>query len=322
MLQLSRRSLLATTVAVGSLIALAGPSGAATVAPAATAPAAQAGVHRFGLGSFTVSAILDGQVKRPLDPAFVRNATLAEVQAALGEAGLPPDSVPISFTALLVDTGHQQVLIDTGFGNSGPAGTGHLLAGLATLGVTPAEIGTILISHFHGDHISGLRQRDGTLVFPNAQIQVPAAEWAYWTDEGEASRAPTALQANFALVRRVFDPIARQITRFTWGQEPVPGIRALDAHGHTPGHTVFELNSGGQSLLVLSDLTNVPFLFVRHPDWQVSFDLDGEQARLVRRRLLERAAAEQLLVAGYHFPFPAIGQIRREGDGYQLVPQG
>jgi glyoxylase-like metal-dependent hydrolase (beta-lactamase superfamily II) len=149
---------------------------------------------------------------------------------------------------------------------------------------------------------------------------VPEAEWAFWMDEGEMGRAPEAMKGAFQGVHRVFDPIASEVERFAGEKELVPGLTAVPAPGHTPGHTAFLLASGGERLLIWSDTTNKPELFVRNPGWQAVFDMDGGQAAATRRRLLEMAAAERLRLVGYHFPFPATGYIAEGADGFRFVP--
>jgi glyoxylase-like metal-dependent hydrolase (beta-lactamase superfamily II) len=139
-------------------------------------------------------------------------------------------------------------------------------------------------------------------------------------DDGQMSRAPEAMQAGFQNVRRVFGPMAAEVARFADGQELVPGVRALAATGHTPGHTVFLVGDGDDWLLVWSDTTNKPELFVKNPTWHAVFDMDAERAEATRLRLLDMAAAERLPIAGYHFPFPATGHIARAGAGYEYVP--
>jgi glyoxylase-like metal-dependent hydrolase (beta-lactamase superfamily II) len=178
----------------------------------------------------------------------------------------------------------------------------------------------IAISHFHPDHINGVKTKDDELVFANAEILVSAPEWAFWMDDAKMSAAPEGLKGNFLNVRRIFGNIARDVRRYEPGQEVAPGITSIAAYGHTPGHTAFAVASGNQSMLVLSDTTNHPWLFVKNPEWQGSFDMDGNMAVATRRKLLDRAAADRMLVQGYHFPFPASGHIGREGKAYNFVP--
>jgi glyoxylase-like metal-dependent hydrolase (beta-lactamase superfamily II) len=314
MTELTRRFLLA-----GSTAAVAF---AATPAFAAAPVAGKqgAGVYRHKIGRYELTALYDGTWFRVVDDKFVRNASAAEVDKALTDAFLHPRVVPTSFTTLLVNTGSKLVLIDTGTaGQLGPT-TGHMAGALAAAGVQPSQIDTILISHFHPDHINGIKDKDGKKVFVNAEIQVPAPEWAHWMDDARMNAAPEAARGGFLNVRRIFKDIANEVKRFEPGKEVAPGITSIAAHGHTPGHTAFTVSSGNQSMLVLGDTTNHPWLFARRPEWQGAFDTDGPMAVETRKRLLDRAAADKLLVQGYHFPFPASGHIVKTGSGYEVVP--
>jgi glyoxylase-like metal-dependent hydrolase (beta-lactamase superfamily II) len=313
-----RRGALATGL-IGTTAMLA-PATLMAAANGATPGGQAPGFYRLKVGGIEVVRVHDGVAVRPLDAGFVRNAELAEVQAALDAAFQPRDELIIPFTATLVRTPQHTVLIDAGLGDFAPPTAGQIRRNLAAAGFEPGAIDTVLVSHFHGDHISGLRWKDGTAAFPNATLMVPEAEWAFWMDDGQMSRAPEAMRPAFENVRRVFGPDANKIVRFGDGQEVVPGIRAMAAPGHTPGHTVFLVSEGDRQLMVWSDTTNKPELFVRHPAWQAIFDMDGEQATSTRLRLLDMAASERLEVAGFHFPFPATGHIARVGDGYDYVP--
>lgn len=288
--------------------------------PAPAASAAQPSFYRRKVGDFEVIAMHEGTVARPLDASFVRNAPFEEVQAALARAYMSTTTLPNTFTTLLVDTGRQRVLLDSGFGDSGPAGTGGTLRALAAAGIDRSSIDVVAISHFHGDHIGGLRLKDGSLTFPKAQIMVPEAEWAFWMDDSRMASAPDAMKVAFQNSRRVFGPDAAKIEQYGWGKEILPGVTALEAAGHTAGHTAFMLSSGNGRLLVASDTSNHPALFVRNPDWSAVFDMDADKARSVRRRFLDMAATERLPIAFYHAPFPAGGYIAKAGTGFEFVP--
>jgi glyoxylase-like metal-dependent hydrolase (beta-lactamase superfamily II) len=304
--------------APGAMAAEGETEGTALTKPA---PLTQApGYYRYKIGSLTVTALHDGFAMRPLDSGFVRNAPLDQVKAALAEAFLPADTVPITFTALLIDTGRQRILIDTGTGGLAGATSGQLQANLAAAGIAPDSIQAVVISHFHGDHINGLKTKDGALAFGKAEVLVPQPEWDYWMDDGTMSRAPKALEGNFQNARRVFGDMGDRVKRFEWGQEIASDLTAVAAPGHTPGHTAFHLASGTDQLLVLSDTAHLPALFVRHPDWSVVFEMDPETARESRRKLLDRAAVDRARVAGFHFPFPANGYIQRDGTNFRFVP--
>ena len=311
---ISRRSLLASSAALTATAI--SPATAAALAAGVQSP----GVYRQKVGSFEVTALYDGTWFRKIDETFVRNAGPAEVTKALTDSFLQPGIVPTSFTALLVDTGSKLVLIDTGTGGQLGPTTGHLPGALAAAGVKPEAIDTILISHFHPDHINGIKDKDGRKVFGNAEIHVPAPEWAFWMDDASMSAATEGIRPLFLNARRIFRDIAAEVKRFEPGAELAPGVSSLAAYGHTPGHSAFAVNSGSQSLLVLSDTTNHPWLFARNPQWQGVFDMDGAMAVENRRRMLDRAAADRMQVAGYHFPFPATGYVVKQGSGYDLVP--
>ena len=315
MTALTRRSLLAGSAAATAMLAVPAAHAAAPLAGKQSA-----GVYRHKIGRYELTALYDGTWYRRVDDRFVRNASAAEVDKALTDAFLFPRIVPTSFTALLVNTGSKLILVDTGTaGQLGPT-TGHMPGALAAAGVQPAQIDTILISHFHPDHINGIKDKDGKKVFANAEIQVPAPEWAHWMDDAKMNAAPEAARGGFLNVRRIFRDIAGEVTRFEPGSEVAPGITSIPAYGHTPGHTAFTVSSGNQSMLVLGDTTNHPWLFARRPEWQGAFDSDGPMAVETRKRLLDRAAADKLLVQGYHFPFPASGYIVKTATGYDVVP--
>jgi glyoxylase-like metal-dependent hydrolase (beta-lactamase superfamily II) len=255
-----------------------------------------------------------------IDEKLVRNADNADVNRALAAAFLPPDVLPVSFTVLLVNTGSKLVMIDAGTAGQLADTAGVLLANLAAAGIAPAAIDMVVISHFHPDHINGLKTKDGAKVFPNAEILVPEPEWSYWMDDGEMDKSPNRIKLYFRNARRIFSDITGEVRRFKPGAEVAPGITSIPAFGHTPGHCAFAVASSRQSMLVMSDSVRNPYLFARHPDWQPLFDMDGPLAVKTRRQMLDRAAADRMLVQGYHFPFPACGHIARNGKGYELVP--
>lgn len=310
MTSLSRRSFI-----TGSAAALALPAHAASPQASAQGP----GVYRYRLGDIQLTALYDGTWFLPIDGKFVRNATAGQVNRALADAFLPPRVLPISFTALLVNTGGKLVLIDTGTGGQITDTAGALPANLAAAGVAPSAIDIILISHFHPDHIDGLKTKDGDKVFSNAEIWVPEPEWAYWMNDAHMAGVPKSVHGYFLNARRVFGDIAKEVRQFKPGAEVAPGIVSLPAFGHTPGHTAFAIHSGNQSMLAMSDTVRNPYLFARHPDWQPLFDMDGPAAVKARRTMLDRAAADRMLVEAFHFPFPACGHIVKRALGYELV---
>jgi glyoxylase-like metal-dependent hydrolase (beta-lactamase superfamily II) len=311
---ITRRSTLIGSAAAAASLAL--PAYAAAPPAVAQGP----GVHRTKVGAFQVTALYDGTWFLPIDGKFVRNANAATVNRALADAFLPPRIMPISFTALLVNTGSKLVLIDTGTAGQVVDTAGVMLDNLKAAGVTPDQIDTIAISHFHPDHIDGIKTKDGAKVFTKAEIFVPEPEWAFWMNEANMAGQPKPVQRYFFNAKRIFGDIANEVKRFKPGTEIVPGITSIPAYGHTPGHTAFAIHSGNQSMLAMSDTVRNPYLFARYPDWQPIFDMDGALAVNTRRRMLDRAVADRMLVEAYHFPFPASGHMVRRGAGYELVP--
>jgi glyoxylase-like metal-dependent hydrolase (beta-lactamase superfamily II) len=274
--------------------------------------------YSYKIGDLTITAATDGIATRPLDAGFVTNADFADVQAALEDAFMPTEALDIPFTPVVARAGSDLVLFDTGFADNGPPSAGFLRANMAAAGIQPEDITKVVITHFHPDHIHGLKTKAGELVYPNAEVMVPATEWAFWTNDANRANVAEGRQGLFDLVAAKFGGI--EVTEYAWDQEIVTGITAIDASGHTPGHTAFAFVSGDDRMLLLADTTNHPALFVANPDWSAVFDQDADQARATRHRLLDMAASERMHVTGYHFPFPAAGHIARDGDGYRLVP--
>lgn len=284
------------------------------------------GHYRYAIGEAQVMPISDGAMSFPLPDGFVANADRAAINAALRAAFLPEDQMTIHFTPVIIRTGGKTVLIDTGNGAAAFAGSkgavGRFATNLTAAGLSPDDIDTVVISHFHGDHVNGLLGADGRPVFAKAEVLVPEPEWAFWMDDGEMSRTSDERRLqNFQNCRRVFtEGLGGKVAHYRWDEEVAPGLTALAAPGHTPGHTAFMLSSAGQSLFIQSDITNNPALFAAHPGWHLMFDMDAKQAEATRRKTYDMLAQERMRVQGFHYPFPANGFIAREGDGYRVVP--
>ena len=312
--------LMAASFAAPGLIGSAAAQGAAPTsgvpAPAGPNPG---GWYRYKIGDAEVTAIHDGFAMRPLD-GFVKNAELADVKKAMADAFLPETARPITFTTLVVKSGGKTILVDTGNGDTGAPTTGRWMTNFKAAGFDPAQVDTVVISHFHGDHINGLRLKDGTAVFPKAEVLVPDTEWAFWTDDAKMSAAPDGMKPAFQNVRRVFGPIAKDVKQYASNKEVAPGLTSVAAPGHTPGHTAFVLASNNAKLMIVSDITNHPALFVRNPTWAAVFDMDADKARDTRVRILDMAASEKAQLAFYHAPFPATGFVQKDGQGFRYVP--
>jgi glyoxylase-like metal-dependent hydrolase (beta-lactamase superfamily II) len=317
-----RRSLLAAAPAAALLAqapAAMAQYGGGSAPAAPSGPAQAPGFYRFRIGAIEVTVVHDGFFQRPV-AGLVRNADNAAVEAAARDAFLPHSPMPVPFNVTFLRTPRALIAIDVGTGVGMNPTSGQLAANLAAAGIDPAQVDLVIHSHFHADHISGLLGANDAVVFPKAEIAVPSVEWRFWTDESNAPRVAEAQRGTFPNTRRRFALYTARLRQFEDGAELSPGVRAIAAYGHTPGHTCFLVADGGDQLLVLGDLANRPELFLRNPGWHAVFDFDGPQAEQSRRRVLDRAAADRARVTGYHFPFPANGYVVRDGDGYRFVP--
>ncbi|MCR0985381.1 MBL fold metallo-hydrolase [Roseomonas populi] len=307
-------SLAATTLAAGAARA----QGTAPQ-PAAQPAAPGVGFHRFRVGGFTATTVFDGTATLPLEN-FVLNAPVEAVREVLAESFLPRDRYVTPYTLTALQAGGRTVLFDAGTGGQLAPTAGSAMANLRAAGIEPERVDLVVLTHVHGDHITGLATADGKAVFPNAEIVIPEAEWRYWSDAGNETSAPARQKPNFANLKRRLAPYGGRVRRVEEGQEAMPGIRAVTTPGHTPGHTSWHVADGDGQLLVLGDVTHRPELFARRPGFHVMFDFDPAAAEATRRRVLDRCAADRVRVTGYHFPFPANGYIAREGEGFRFVP--
>ena len=321
--ELSRRDLLAGAAAVGAATALAPLTARAAVPPVATqAP----GFYRYKVGAYECTSINDGARSFPLPDNWVTNVGKEETVAAAEAAYMPKGMVTVPFNPQLINTGSKLVLIDTGNGiatfEPTKGAVGRTLQNLAAAGVDPKSIDVVLISHLHPDHANGIRAADGSMAFPNAEIMVPSVDWAFWTSDENAAKAQsnTMMKNYFSNVKKIFAGIESKVTKYDWGKEVAPGITSIAAPGHTPGHTAFAIASGGSKILIQSDVTNIPEFFLRNPDWHVAYDADPVLAQETRHKFYDMAAAEKATVVGFHFTFPSIGHVEKDGTKYRLIP--
>jgi glyoxylase-like metal-dependent hydrolase (beta-lactamase superfamily II) len=323
---LDRRHLLAGAAAVGAATALT-PLGALSARAAVPPAATQApGFYRYKVGAYECTSINDGARSFPLPDTFVKNVPKEEVVAAAEAAYMPKGMVTVPFNPQLVNTGSKLVLIDCGNGISTYEPTkgavGRTMQNLAAAGVDPKSIDVVLISHLHPDHTNGIRAADGSMAFPNAEIMVPAKDWEFWMSDENAAKAQSneMMKNYFNNVRKIYAGIESKVTKYDWGKEVAPGITSVAAPGHTPGHTAFVIASGSSKILIQSDVTNIPEFFLRNPDWHVAYDADPVLAQETRHKFYDMAAAEKALVVGFHFTFPSIGHVEKDGSKYRLVP--
>ena len=325
MTDLKRRHLLAGAAAVGAA-AVTGLRPIATNASVPQSGAQAPGFYRYKVGSYECTSINDGARTFPMPDKFVVNVPKDEALAAADAAYMPKGMVTVPFNPQLINTGSKLVLIDAGNGvaNLEPSkgAVGRTLQNLQAAGVDPKTIDIVLLSHLHPDHTNGIRLADGALAFPNAEIMVPVKDWEFWTSEDNAAKAESnAMMKNyFANVKKTFAGLEAKVTKYEWGKEVAPGITSIATPGHTPGHTSFAVASGDSKVLIQSDVTNIPEFFLRNPDWYVAFDTDGPLAQQTRHKFYDMAAAEKATVIGFHFTFPSVGHVEKDGAKYRLIP--
>jgi glyoxylase-like metal-dependent hydrolase (beta-lactamase superfamily II) len=315
MLNLSRRDFVASTALAA---ALGLNARLVTPAFAQKTPDPAKGFVSYKIGSAEVTALYDGIWEKAHDPAFIANASVEDVKNAMTSAGLPADFVSIPFTVAVVKNGGKTILCDSGTGGQVQPTAGKMMANMKAAGIDSAKIDIVLISHFHPDHIFGLMEKGTNApVFPNAEIVVSDAEYKFWTDANVFDKLNEARKGLAKRIQAVF-PTWKNIRQVSGEGEVAPGIRFVDAPGHTPGHRAFHLSSGASQLMISNDTAYVPALVVAHPEWHGQYDQDAPLAETTRRKLLDRVIAEKMPICGYHFPFPGAGTIRKDGAGYAL----
>jgi len=285
-----------------------------------------AGSHRFQVGTLWCTVLSDGYVSNPASWYFP-NAAPIELAAALEKRGADYEHVISPYTCLLIETGREVVLADAGLG-TGSSTSGAILARLEVAGIRPADINTVVFTHAHPDHIGGaVDGRDPVTLrpmFPNARYVMAEAEWDFWNSVRVDLRGmrvgEEAKSAIRFVSRQCLQALRHQVELIDRETEIVPGLRAIPAPGHTPGHLALLLSSDGRQLLNLGDAAVHP-LHLEHPEWHNGFDLQPDRALETRRSLLERAAADQIHVMAFHFPFPSVGRVAAyPKGGWEWIP--
>lgn len=300
---------------------LAVATGGGALAEAPMVKTQAPGYHRLMLGDFEITAVSDGTFKLPV-LQLLAGSSPERLQQALHK-GYLGEQVETSVNAYLVNTGRKLVLIDTGAAQAFGPTLGHLQANLRAAGYAPEQVDEVYITHLHPDHVGGLLAGQAR-AFPNAVVRLDQADLDYWLSEAHMQAAPDAHKPSFQSAMAALKPYlaAGKVRGFSGDTELLPGIRAVTAHGHTPGHTVYQVESQGQKLMLWGDLMHVAAVQFEDPSVTIGFDSDQAQAARQRNALYAQAAQAGYLVGVAHNAFPGIGRLRAQADGaaYTWVP--
>jgi glyoxylase-like metal-dependent hydrolase (beta-lactamase superfamily II) len=292
-------------------------SGAQAAAPLVGTQAP--GYFRMKLGDFEVTALTDGTLMMPVGQ-MLTNVSPPELQQALARAFLK-DPMPVSVNGFLVNTGAKLVLIDTGTGELTDPKRGNLIANLRASGYQPEQVDEVYITHMHGDHIGGLAV-DGRAVFANAIVRADKREADYWLSPENLKAADKDAKGRFEGAQKNLAPYiaAGRFKTFDGATELIAGVRSLPGYGHTPGHSMYVVESKGEKLLLWGDLVHVAPVQFPNPAVTIRFDWDSKQAAAQRQKAFADAAKEGYWVGAAHIAFPGLGHVAKLGDVYAWVP--
>ncbi|MHA7776494.1 MBL fold metallo-hydrolase [Roseibium sp. M-1] len=310
--ELTRRAAL---IGAGGLVAGASLAGTGVAHAAAekqgTAPTP---IARYQLGAFEINTLHDGAVSlTEPQKTFAMNVDADTFSATNAENFLPDDNFQISFTPTLVNTGSELILFDTGNGEGARPGRGNMRTALMNAGYTPEQVDVVVLTHMHPDHIGGLLE-GGAPAFPNARYVTGQKEYDFWAAMDAEANGVTKLMASNV------KPLADKMTFLEDGGSVVSGITAMAANGHTPGHMIYLMESDGKQLALTADTANHYVWSLAHPEWEVRFDMDKEAAAATRKTVFGMLASDKIPFVGYHMPFPAVGYVDTNGDGFRYVP--
>ena len=282
------------------------------------------GFYRFRIGDFQATVISDGSGQIPIRPILAMNVSEDELAPVL-KANFMQPVIQVTNNILVVDTGRERVLVDSGFGEKlGPSFGSFpgLEANLRRAAIAPESINLVVTSHGHLDHIGGFVTKAGVLAFPKAQFVFVDAEWNYWTGsryESEINSSPMPdpfKKGTIGAARENLPPVADRSRLVKPGGEITTGVNYVAAPGHSPSHATILFTSGRDQFMHMGDIAHHPVTSLQHPEWTPIFDYDPARAIESRKSILDRVATDGIMVMGYHFPFPAIGHVVRRDAAY------
>ena len=284
----------------------------------------QAGYYRFKIGALDAVALFDGGMTPPSDKSpFGVDESPGAVAGALDAAWLPKDRVQIPFNVLLVRSGADLVLIDSGCGPHLGASAGKMFAAMSAIGVKPEHITGILLTHAHRDHFGGLIDAEKRPAFPQAKLFVGKKEHEFWMasspDLSGMAVPPEATKEFVTGAQTALGAYKDRVQLVSGGDRLLDNFELLDTPGHTPGHLAVIIGSGKDALLHIADVALHHAISFAHPGWRYAFDADPALAVETRRKLFDRAAAERLRLFGAHVPFPGLGRVKKVDGAYAFV---
>jgi glyoxylase-like metal-dependent hydrolase (beta-lactamase superfamily II) len=278
---------------------------------------ALAGPYSFKQGSYDVTVVSDGTLVVPL--ALFPDAKPDELKALLGPMLKDATQAQFEASPLLLKSGSDLILMDTGSGGNFAPTAGKIGESLKAAGIEPGAITKVIFTHAHPDHCWGTVGADGKLLYPNATLHMAETEWNFWAAPDLAGKMPKEMQAMVTATQAQLAGMKEKINFFKPGAEVLPGIAAIDTAGHTPGHVSFEL-AGGDGLIVTADAITNPLVFFPHPEWKFGFDADQDKAVAARKSLLDMTASGKKQILGYHWPYPGLGRAEAKDGAYVYVP--
>lgn len=277
-----------------------------------------AGYYRFMLGDFEVTALSDGTLA--IDTSLLTNTTKVKADKELRKSFLT-SPVVTSVNAYLINTGSKLILIDTGAAALFGPTAGKLLTSLEGTGYKPSDIDEIYITHMHNDHIGGLFTNK-VVTFPNAIVRADQHDLDFWLSQENLNKAPEAMKGFFQGPMDTFATYAKaqKLKPFEGETQLVDGIKSLNTHGHTAGHTTYLIESKGQKLIIIGDLIHMAAVQLANPDITIQFDSDSKTAAVQRKKIFTEAAKEGYILGAAHIAFPGLGRLRQEGKKFVWLP--
>jgi len=315
LLQPTRRDILKLT-ALAPAFALSAPARAA-LGP--TENQQTPAFHRFNVGDAKITVVSDGHFLTPVQNLGV-NADPAEVAAFLANHFLSTEQSYRHTNHLFVELGNAKVLVDVGSGNRFLETTGRLMGNLEAAGIDPDSITHVVMTHAHPDHIWGIRDDFDEPIFPDATYFIGGTEMDYWLQDDLVNRVAPEDQQIVLGAANSINAEGLEWHRTNDGFEIAPGISVMDTFGHTMGHMSLRIDSNGESLIALGDCITNAYMDLAHPEWVIARDQDPELTVKTRKHVLDMAAADKTAILGYHFPFPGVGHVARNGASYRFVP--